>query len=236
MEPTHGQRASCRVKPVNVDDGLEGIMWVRCLGGVRLPTASYVLCPNLNKLFFSPREEGSRFFVACFLPTSRRYTFDLDVESTHGQPASCRARPVNLNDDLQSSMWIHGVGGEGCPRCPTLFIYPNLKKCLFFAFGEGSRFFVVCFLYTSGQMFFSQTPSRRLPHITGLRVNSLTLGWDGAPNERALFRFHYAIAVFAERCLARLGSPTKVWEGGVHEHCAGFAHAVKLRVSCPGEF
>ena len=130
MEPTHGQRASCRVKPVNVDDGLEGIMWVRCLGGVRLPTASYVLCPNLNKLFFSPREEGSRFFVACFLPTSRRYTFDLDVESTHGQPASCRARTVNIDDDLQKSMWIHGLGGETL-LLTSYALCPNTKNAYF---------------------------------------------------------------------------------------------------------
>ena len=39
-----------------------------------------------------------------------------------------------------------------------------------------------------------QTPGRRLPHITGLRVNSMTLEWVGAPSERALFRFHDAIA------------------------------------------
>ena len=44
--------------------------------------------------------------------TSRRYTFDLDIESTHGQPASCRARLVNVDDHLKNSLWIHGVGGE----------------------------------------------------------------------------------------------------------------------------
>ena len=80
---------------------------------------------------------------------------------------------------------------------------PNLKKGLFFAIGEGSIFFVICFLYTSGQMFFSQTPGRRPPQITALRVNSVILGWVGAPNERAPFRFHDAIADFADQCLAR---------------------------------
>ena len=50
---------------------------------------------------------------------------------------------------------------------------------------------------------FSQTPGRRPPCITGLRVNSVTLGCVGAPNERALFRVHDAIGVFAARSLAR---------------------------------
>ena len=44
----------------------------------------------------------------------------------------------------------------------------------------------------------SQAPGRRPPHITGLRVNSVTLEWIGAPDERAPFRFHDAIAVFAD--------------------------------------
>ena len=66
-------------RPVNIDDGPQSILWIRCLGDKRLPTASYALRPNLNKRFFSPREEGSRYFVVCFLHTSRRYTFDLDV-------------------------------------------------------------------------------------------------------------------------------------------------------------
>ena len=57
---------------------------------------------------------------------------------------------------------------------------------LFFSPSERIEFFVVCFLYTSGQMFLSQTPGRCPPHITGLCVNSVTLGWAGAPNERAL--------------------------------------------------
>ena len=112
---------------------------------------------------------------------------------------------------------------------------PKPEKCLFFAIGDGSRFFVICFLRTSGQLFFSQTPGRRPPYITGVRVNSVTLGWVGAPNERAPLRVHDAIAVFAARCLTR----TRIADqglGGFHEHCAGFARAIKFRVSCPGGF
>ena len=56
-----------RHRTVSVDDGLEVIMWIRCLGGARLPTASYALRPNLSNLFFSPRrEERSRFFCRLF--------------------------------------------------------------------------------------------------------------------------------------------------------------------------
>ena len=92
-------------------------MWIRGVGGERLPTASYAVRPNLKFIYFLPiyGEEGSRLFVVRFLHTSRRYTFDLDIESTHGQPASCRARPVNIDDHLENSMWTHGVGGERLP-------------------------------------------------------------------------------------------------------------------------
>ena len=76
--------------------------------------------PKPDETIFFAAEEG--YFVVCFLPTSRRYTFDLYTESTHGQPASCRARPVNIYDDLQSSVWIFGLGGERLPGvCPTFF-------------------------------------------------------------------------------------------------------------------
>ena len=116
-------------------------MWIRCLRGERLLTASYGLRPNLNKRSFSPNEEGSRLFVACFLHTSRRYTFDLDKESTHGQPASCRARPVNVDGDLQNSMWIHGLGDERMPVMSYAFC-PNQKKNVYFLPSEKDRDFL----------------------------------------------------------------------------------------------
>ena len=131
-------------------------------------------------------------------------------------------------------MWIHGLGGERLLVMPYA-LCPNPKSAYFLPSKMDRDFFVICFLYTSGQMFFSQTPGRRPPYITGLRVNSVTLGWVGAPNERAPLRVHDAIAVFAARCLTR----TRIADqglGGFHEHCAGFARAIKFRVSCPGEF
>ena len=128
-------------------------MWIRCLGGERLPTASYAVCPNMNKLFCSPREEGSRFFVVCFLHPSRRYTFDIDVESTHGQPASSRARPVYI-DDAQNSKWIRGSRGREVARDALRSLPKNLKKCLIFAIGEGSRLLVVFFCTPASKCFF----------------------------------------------------------------------------------
>ena len=70
--------------------------------------------PELKNKKMSYIEEGSIFFFVCFLHTSRRYTFDLDIDSTRGQPASCRAKPVNL-DHLENSTWIHDLGGERLP-------------------------------------------------------------------------------------------------------------------------
>ena len=73
---------------------------------------------------------------------------------------------MNVDDGLEDIRWIRGVGGERLPA--ALFaLPPNLKIGLFFAIGEGSIIFAVCFLRTSGQMFLYQTPGRRPPHVTG---------------------------------------------------------------------
>ena len=113
---------------------------------------------------------------------------------------------------------------------------PKPEKCLFFAIGDGSRFFVICFLYTSGQMFFSQTPGRRPPYITGLRETSVTLGWVGAPNERAPLRVHDAIAVFFARCLTRTRIADQGLGGGSRTLRWLRPRKNRFRVSCPGEF
>ena len=52
---------------MNVDDGLEGIKWIRGLGGEKLSAAFYVLLSNLTKGLFFAIGEGSIIFVACFL-------------------------------------------------------------------------------------------------------------------------------------------------------------------------
>ena len=193
-----------------------------------MPAASYGLRPNLNKRSFSPTEEGSRLFVACFLHTSRRYTFDLDKESTHGQPASCRARPVNVDDDLQNSMWIHGLGGERLPAMSYVRSFAQtFKNDYFFAIGGGSRFLLSSVFYTPAAKGFFQTPGRRPPHITGLCVNSVTIGWVGAPSERApRSDFMTQPLLLPVDVWRGLGSPTRV-SGGFREHRAELSRRVK---------
>ena len=130
-------------------------------------------------------------------------------------------------------MWIHGLGGERL-LVMSYALYPNPKNAYFLP-SDMDRDFLSSVLYTPAVKCFSQTPGRRPPYITGLRVKSVTLGWVGAPDEHAPLRVHDAIAVFAARCLTR----TRIADqglGGVHEHCAEFARAIKFRVSCPGEF
>ena len=65
-EATHGQPCSCRARPVNVDDGLEDIRWIRGLGGEKLPAASYALLPNLKKGIFLPSERDRGFLSPVF--------------------------------------------------------------------------------------------------------------------------------------------------------------------------
>ena len=77
--------------------------------------------------------------------------------------------------------------------------------------------------------FVFQTSGRRPPHITGLCVNSVTLEWVGAPNERAPFRFHDAIADFADRCLTRTWiADRRPGSGGDFMNIARVARAIKL--------
>ena len=65
----------------------------------------------------------------------RRLAFDLDIGETHRKPASCRARPVNVDDGLEVIRRIRGLGGEKLPAA-SYALLPNLKKGLF-AIGEG---------------------------------------------------------------------------------------------------
>ena len=81
------------------------------------------------------------------------------------------------------------------------------KKGLFFAIGEGSRFLVACFLHSSAQICWYQSPGRRPPPITGRFVNTMTRGWVGAPNERAPFRFMAQSLVLSIDVCPGLGIP-----------------------------
>ena len=97
---------------------------------------------------------------------------------------------MNVDDGLEDIRWIRGLGGDRLPAV-SYALLPNLKKGLFFAIGEGSIIFVVCFLHSSTQMCLYQTPGRRPPlvRITGRVVNTVTRGWVGAHNERAPLYF-----------------------------------------------
>ena len=78
---------------------------------------------------------------------------------------------------------------------------PKPEKSSSFCHRRGTDNF--CLLHGSAQMFFYQTPGRHPPPVTGRFVNTVTRGWVGTPNERALFRFHGAVVCFVDACLSR---------------------------------
>ena len=108
--------------------------------------------------------------------------FDLHIESTHRQPASCRARPVNVDDGPEDIRCIRVLGGEKLPAASYSLLL-NLKKSSIFPRGDGSRIFVACFLHSSAQTCLYQTPGRRPPRITGRFVNTavttVQISWRG---------------------------------------------------------
>ena len=111
---------------------------------------------------------------------TRREAFDLDTEINHGQPGSCRANSVNIDDGLEDIRWIRALGGEKLPAA-SYALLPNLKKGLFFCHRRGIENVVACFLHNSAQMCLYRTPGGRPPPITGRFVNTVTRGWVGAP-------------------------------------------------------
>ena len=82
IEPTNGQPASCRARPVNIDDRLVDIMWTRCVGGEMLPTAAYALRTNLNKFFFCLREKRDREFLSFVFYTAADDTPSILMQNT----------------------------------------------------------------------------------------------------------------------------------------------------------
>ena len=71
---------------------------------------------------------------------SRRWTFDLDIASTHGWPAWCWARPTNVDDSLEDSRWIRGLTGREVVRgVPRSSPKPVLFFCFFFFPSERDR-------------------------------------------------------------------------------------------------
>ena len=64
---------------MNVDDCLEGIRWIRGLGGEKLPAASNALLPNLKKGLFFAIGEGSENFCRLFSTQQRPNVFVSDA-------------------------------------------------------------------------------------------------------------------------------------------------------------
>ena len=69
MLTTHGQFVSCEAKTTKVDDGVEDIRWIRCLGREGLPAALYAVLPNPEK------KSGHRRGIGNFALHARRQTY-----------------------------------------------------------------------------------------------------------------------------------------------------------------
>ena len=63
--------------------------------------------------------------------------------------------------------------------------------------------FLLCILHTGDPLFFHHTPGQRPPHVTSHCVNTATLGWVGAPNERNPLRVDDPVVGFVDRYLLR---------------------------------
>ena len=159
IELTHGQPVSYWASPVNTDDCLEVIMWIRCQEGERLPTASY-LCSSPKPeqtIFFASeqvRNKGDRVFCRLFSthqPTAHfRSRYRINPRLTRfvsGKASEYRWRPPKFKLDPCSR-------GREVARDVLRSFYPNpKKKCKFLAIGDESRCLIIRFLNTS-QTFF----------------------------------------------------------------------------------
>ena len=144
IELAHGQPALYWARPVNVDDGLEVIMWIRRLGGERLPTASYALRPNLNKPFVFALERRDRDFCHLFSthqPTTHlRFRYRTNPRSTRfvsGKAGEYRWRRPKFHVDL---------GGESL-LVMSYALCPNPKNASFLP-SEMDRYCLLSVLYT----------------------------------------------------------------------------------------
>ena len=105
-------------------------------------------------------------------------------------------------------------GGEKLPAAS--FALQNLKIVLSSSSERDRRFLFVCFVHSSGQVFFYQALGWRPPYITGRGVVTVTLGCVGAPNERTPFRVHDAPVSFVDRFPSRtrnLAAPNQTYRG-----------------------
>ena len=99
--------------------------------------------------------------------------------------------------------WIHSGGGESLPAASHGLSPKPGKKKLFFAIRDESRKFVICFVHTSGHLFFLSHAWPAPAACHGYCVNTVTLAWVGAPNKRTPFRIHDSVVGYVDRCLSR---------------------------------
>ena len=69
---------------------------------------------------------------------TRREASDLDIEASHGEPGSCRARPVNVDDGLEDMRWIPWSRGREVAR-GVLRSSPKPEKKTYFLPSERDR-------------------------------------------------------------------------------------------------
>ena len=88
IEATHGQPGSFRATPVNVDDGLEDIRWIRGLGGEWLPAASYALVPKLEKglVLLSFKRDGQFLSSVSYTPAAKCFRIRRLAGARHVSP------------------------------------------------------------------------------------------------------------------------------------------------------
>ena len=95
---------------------------------------------------------------------------------------------TRVYDNLENSMWAHGVGGERLPAVSDALCSNKCVKMSIFCHRRGIEVFGCLFSI-------NERPNKCI-------FFSDTLGWVGAPNERALFGVHDAVVGFVE-CLTR---------------------------------
>ena len=76
---------------------------------------------------------------------------DLDIEPTNGQPASCRARPVNIDDRLVDIMWIRQWPRRRDVADGVLRSLPKPEKCCFLPIYGERGIEIICRLFSTHQ-------------------------------------------------------------------------------------
>ena len=99
------------------------------------------------RIYFHAAARGTiSFFTLKIINTlnenhlTQRGAFDIDTESTHGQPGSCRVRPLNVYHGLGYMLWIRCLGGKRL-LAASYALHRNL-------IGEGST---ICRLFSTQQ-------------------------------------------------------------------------------------